>query len=196
MTEKDKDDQKPEQKKSKDQLLWEREMSDVKPLRQNNIQVDSASSPKENQASETVSKARQSKKAAPSMVNEPQRSVKIVSSLDRRTEQKLKRGQMNIEGKLDLHGMTQIQAYDALQSFIPQMAARNKRCVLIITGKGTSKSGQESLQNFEPGILKQKTPQWLQEEPLRKYVLSVQTAQQRHGGHGALYVLLKRNRNQ
>jgi len=116
------------------------------------------------------------------------------NAIDHRTEQRLRRGQLDIEGRLDLHGMNQNQAYDALLHFIPKSYDSGKRCVLVVTGKGHQRHGDQSLLERIDGVLKQKTPQWLNDIPLSQYVLNVQTAKPKHGGEGALYVLLRRNR--
>jgi DNA-nicking Smr family endonuclease len=101
--------------------------------------------------------------------------------LDRRTDQKLSRGKMAIEGRLDLHGLSQEQAHLALTPFILSSQALQKRCVLIITGKGK-------------GILRDQLPIWLNQSPLTNLVLKVTHAQPKDGGSGAFYVYLRRNR--
>ncbi len=116
------------------------------------------------------------------------------SEIDRNTERRLKRGQIAIDGRLDLHGMTQNQAYDALLSFIPSAYYTDKRCVLIITGKGDRQGSHASMIDKKVGILKQKTPVWLNSHPLNEYILNIKTARPNHGGEGALYVLLRKNR--
>ncbi|MGB4107482.1 MAG: Smr/MutS family protein [Alphaproteobacteria bacterium] len=105
--------------------------------------------------------------------------------VDRRTAQKLARGQMVIEATLDLHGMSQEEAYGALSRFITSNYARGRRCVLIITGKGRQE-GQ--------GILRARVPEWLGEETLGPLVLRTAQARPGDGGQGAIYVLLRRQR--
>ncbi len=107
--------------------------------------------------------------------------------LDGATHDKLKRGQLPIEGKLDLHGMDRVRAHRALGRYLENAAAQDKRCVLVVTGKGGAKPG-------EPGVLKSEVPRWLNEAALRPMILAFTTAQARHGGGGALYVYLKRRR--
>ena len=107
--------------------------------------------------------------------------------LDRRTAERLKRGQLPIEGRIDLHGMTQDDAHAALARFIAASRAMGRRCVLVITGKGRP--------NAEGGgVLKQAVPRWLNEPSLRAQILAFVGAQPKDGGGGALYVLLKRIR--
>lgn len=115
--------------------------------------------------------------------------------IDHRTSEKLRRGKIIIEGRLDLHGMIQHEAYDALLHFIPRMQAQGKRCVLVITGKGMRQYAGEPISERTIGILRQKTPEWLSSAPLNQYVLKVQEAQKKHGAEGAVYVLLRRHRH-
>jgi DNA-nicking Smr family endonuclease len=102
--------------------------------------------------------------------------------VDRSTLDKLKRGQLPIEGKLDLHGFDRERAHRALDRFLESAAARGKRCLLVVTGKS--------------GVLKADVPRWLNEQPARSRLIAFSAAQPRHGGAGALYVLLKRRREE
>lgn len=111
--------------------------------------------------------------------------------LDRANAERLRRGDMPIEGRLDLHGLTQAQAHDALDGFLGLSHAIGRRCVLVITGKGSF--GEESGRGR--GILRDLLPRWLNEAPNRTRVLAFTQAQPRHGGGGAFYVLLKRQRS-
>jgi DNA-nicking Smr family endonuclease len=111
---------------------------------------------------------------------DPQRPV----DFDRRTWLRLKRGRVEIERRLDLHGQTQAQAHRRLQAFVAEAAAAGCRCVLIVTGKGPETGG----------TLRHMVPRWLNEEPNRARVVAFTPAQPRDGGTGALYVLLRRRR--
>lgn len=104
--------------------------------------------------------------------------------LDRRTEEKLRRGQMKIEASLDLHGKNRLQAHEALENFILRCHARGMRSVLVITGKGMENKG----------ILRQEVPRWLYEGAIAPLVLQHYFSKGKHGGDGALYVLLRRQR--
>ncbi len=104
--------------------------------------------------------------------------------LDRRTWQRLHRGEMIVEARLDLHGLTQIAAYDRLAAFIDHAWRVGSRCVLVITGRGSG----------DVGILRTMTPRWLDEIPMRDKVLAYTQAKTHHGGAGALYVLIRRRR--
>jgi DNA-nicking Smr family endonuclease len=108
------------------------------------------------------------------------------ADVDRRTLQRLQRGQYPISGRLDLHGRTQAEAYGLLVGFITAQHARGTRCVLVITGRGL-RSG---------GILRAEVPRWLAAGTLAPLVLAIAPARIAHGGEGAFYVLLRRRREQ
>ncbi len=122
------------------------------------------------------------RKAAPA----PLESGRL-ADLDRRTGDRLRRGRMVIDATLDLHGMTQARAHSRLRSFLFQAQARGNRCILVVTGKG--RTGPDS------GVLRRAVPLWLNEPDLRPMVLAITSAQPQHGGTGALYVLLRRQRH-
>ncbi len=102
--------------------------------------------------------------------------------LQRRRLQRLQQGEISAESKLDLHGHTITEAGLALNDFLQNAQQAGRRCVLIIHGKGY-RSGQPAL--------KTQLNHWLRDEPR---VLAFHSAQPRHGGAGALYVLLRRRR--
>ncbi|PZO85397.1 MAG: DNA mismatch repair protein MutS [Micavibrio aeruginosavorus] len=109
--------------------------------------------------------------------------------LDARTEARLRRGKMPIEATLDLHGYNQEQAHVQLNRFVMDSYRLGRRCVLVITGKGSRSGG-----DVPAGVLKQKLPLWLSLPPLRDVTLKVFPAVQRDGGTGASYIYLKRQR--
>lgn len=126
----------------------------------------------------------------------PELEAGHAAGLDRRTAERLRRGQLPIDGRLDLHGWTQDEAHRALGGFIESAHAAGLRCVLVITGKGSrAKSGDPyGPGRAVPGVLRTAVPNWLNQPSLRPLILSFVGAQPKHGGSGALYVLLKRNR--
>lgn len=109
-----------------------------------------------------------------------------IAGLDRRSALRLKRGQMAIERSVDLHGLTQSEAVVALQAFLKSAQEDGCRSVLVVTGKGVGKEGG--------GVLKAMVPRWLNQPPNRERILAFAYAQSRHGGDGALYLLLRRRR--
>ena len=112
--------------------------------------------------------------------------------MDRRRFEKLRRGRIEPEARLDLHGMTSERAHSMLTAFILSAVARDRRLVLVITGKG--KADDSAHQPRRHGILRHSLPHWLAAPPLIGHILQVAPAHQRHGGAGAFYVYLRRRR--
>ncbi len=113
--------------------------------------------------------------------------------MDRKTHQKLTRGKLTPEARIDLHGLTLADAHPALTRFIAASHARGLRLVLVITGKGKVREDDGPIP-VRPGVLRHQVPQWLTSGALRPLVLQVSEAHQRHGGGGAYYVYLTRRR--
>lgn len=110
-----------------------------------------------------------------------------LTSLDRRTKQKVVRGSVAIDARIDLHGLTQERAHFALLRFVRAAHANDARLVLVITGKGAP--------DGERGVLRRVVPHWLSLPELRASVLGFETAHVAHGGEGALYVRIRRKRD-
>ena len=182
-----------------EKLLFERVLSDVKPIEhvgpfsssgQEAVKIPqpTQNTVRKNLSAQTKNKASQK----PLFLNNflPGRAP----GLDRSSAIKLAKGKFTIQGKLDLHGMTQRQAHAALINFIESSFHERKRNLLVITGKGRP-SGQDDVAGYgkREGILKSIVPKWLDESPLQSLVLAFTTSQREHGGAGALYVLLRKN---
>ncbi|MGH6953750.1 MAG: Smr/MutS family protein, partial [Alphaproteobacteria bacterium] len=118
----------------------------------------------------------------------PELQAGAAIGLDKRTAERLRRGQLPIEATVDLHGMTQAEAHGALGAFLARCHAHGRRSVLVITGKGARSERGE-------GVLRATVPRWLNAPENRARVLAFATAQPKDGGAGALYVLLRRVRD-
>jgi DNA-nicking Smr family endonuclease len=103
---------------------------------------------------------------------------------DQQTRDKLLKGRLPIEARVDLHGMTQSEAHGLLLSFLQRAHAAGVRYVLVITGKGASFGSD--------GALKRAVPAWLSTPLFRVLVSGHDDAARQHGGAGALYVRLRR----
>jgi len=112
--------------------------------------------------------------------------------MDRRRFHQLQRGRLQPEARLDLHGMTAARAHSALTSFILAAHSEGRRLVLVITGKG--RAPDDAIAPLRHGVLHHSVPHWLTAPPLVTRVLDVVPAHQRHGGGGAFYVYLRRQR--
>lgn len=130
--------------------------------------------------------------AAPAKPSPPPLEIGRAAGIDKRQAERLKRGRTVIDARIDLHGMTQAEAHRRLIAFVDRGAAAGWRCVLVITGKGLT----GEMAGRGAGVLREAVPRWLNEPPLRPCVIAFTYAQPKDGGHGALYVLLKRPRGE
>lgn len=127
------------------------------------------------------------KKHAPQPLSPP------LTAMDRRALRKVKSGRRDIEGVLDLHGLTQAAAHDALLNFLHRKQREGASLVIIITGKGAGGAFDDP--DRERGVLRRVVPHWLRLPELRQLILGFETAAAHHGGGGALYVRLRRARS-
>ena len=105
-----------------------------------------------------------------------------MSVLSKKNIRDFNKGNVFIENKLDLHGFNQEDAKNLLEDFINQSIENGKRLILIITGKG--KEGE--------GVIKNNIISWLNNKSLRNKILAVNHASKKHGGSGAIYILLRK----
>lgn len=122
-----------------------------------------------------------------------------LTGLDRRTTQKLSRGQADIDARLDLHGFSVEIARVELSRFLQDARRQGLRTVLIITGKGESPFSRHTLHSKDAwhapermGRIRRSVTQWFEEPEFRAHVSGFQPAHPRHGGGGAFYVRLRR----
>ncbi|MEA2988336.1 MAG: hypothetical protein QOG83_1047 [Alphaproteobacteria bacterium] len=182
-------------------VLWRGVMRSVAPLKRR--AAAAAAAPPDVAAADRKPKAKLSS-APPARAQAPAASPKPVRPaptpraqppsmmpLDRRLKQRLARGAVEIDARIDLHGRTQSQAHSALLRFLQRAQAEGAKTALVITGKGGAgarSSGEER------GVLKRQVPLWLRLPEFRAYVLGVDDAHIGHGGEGALYVRVRRGR--
>lgn len=121
---------------------------------------------------------------APKLKTEPGQVI------EPRMRRRLMRGQIEIDGTLDLHGMRQGEARAALQRFVVARVARGDRTILVITGKGLKKT--DDMQIIDRGVLRAMLPVWLAEPSLAPLIAGWDVSAQGHGGEGAFYVRLRR----
>ena len=113
--------------------------------------------------------------------------------IDKSTLKKFKREEFRVEAVLDLHGLTEDEAFARVDSFIPQSYALGRRCVMIITGKGIRVHPDEDVFAVK-GVLRKQVPQWLNMARVRAMILVYKHPSEKVGGNGALYILLRRNK--
>jgi DNA-nicking Smr family endonuclease len=120
-----------------------------------------------------------------------------IATFDRKKVRKIRSGQVDIEARIDLHGMRQDEAHVALVRFLHRCQNKGQRWVLVITGKGKLTDSDphapfDLTRPRERGVLKRNVPRWLDEPELRHLVVSYTTAALQHGGEGALYIHLRK----
>jgi DNA-nicking Smr family endonuclease len=119
-----------------------------------------------------------------------------LAEFDRRQARRIATGKLEIEARIDLHGLRQSDAAARLRAFLFDAHARGLKTVLVITGKGgEAPRGDYMADAFGQkarGVLRRSVPGWLDGPELRAVVLGYTTAGIRHGGEGALYVQLRR----
>ncbi len=103
---------------------------------------------------------------------------------DLSNQRPVRRGNLDVEARLDLHGHTQDTAFRELTGFIALQRAMGARCVLVITGKG----------RLGTGVLRSRFLEWIASPDIRPLLAGYSRAHQRHGGDGAFYLLLKAGR--
>ncbi|WP_028574477.1 Smr/MutS family protein [Desulfonatronovibrio hydrogenovorans] len=108
----------------------------------------------------------------------------VAQGINSKTLRKFKAGKLSIEAHLDLHGLNALQARLQLLNFMRDQYINSRKCLLLITGRGKNSP-------LGTPVLKNEVQSWLTREPLKRIVLAFCSAQPRHGGTGALYVLLR-----
>jgi DNA-nicking Smr family endonuclease len=173
-----------------DARLWEKVVETAAPLKRGR----NAAAPKPAKIA-PVAKAKPPRsvpapKPAPKLGHVPR-----AAPLDRQTSRQLDKGKLEVEARLDLHGMRQRDAHAQLRRFLKTAQARGLKHVLVITGKGADQAASKSFyEEDERGVLRNAVPHWLAEPEFAALVVSFSPAPRRLGGGGALYVRLRRPR--
>jgi DNA-nicking Smr family endonuclease len=170
-----------------EERLWAVVARSIKPLRAVKRTPPIVAPKPPPQAARPVRKATADHPPAAAAVYHPPASAIAIA---RREKQQLARGKTELGGRIDLHGMTQAQAHDALLHFLRRYQAEGAKFVLVITGKGSA----GAVARGERGVLRRQVPLWLGLPEFRACVLGFDAAHVGHGGEGALYVRLRRAR--
>jgi DNA-nicking Smr family endonuclease len=167
-----------------ERVLWSTVTKSIAPLRESTPQA----------VDETPAAAAKPARAAsrvppppPPVRPEAQKPSQLAPQpLGRRKRSRVARGKEVIDGRLDLHGLTQSEAHATLLRFLHAASARQARLVLVITGKGDGVGGR--------GVLRRQLPHWLVLPEFRSLIVGFEQASVRHGGEGAWYVSVRRSR--
>jgi len=168
--------------------LWRRVVADVSPM----PGAAAAAAPEEAGREARGPRLRgPERRSAPAAPPAPPSSAYVDKGLERR----LRRGREAVDRRIDLHGMTQDEAFDHLVRRLGAAAGAGERCVLVITGKGAGGEGDPA-DPLAPGrgVLRRRFQDWAALPPLSGVVRAIREAHPRHGGAGAFYVFLRRPR--
>ncbi len=169
-----------------EEALWDRLRGTVKPLKKRR-----ASKPAPRIATKPAPRDGVSEKPAeppaPIAVPKPAKTPPALAPLEQKTRRRLSRGAVEIDSRIDLHGMRQERAFTVLAAFLAREQAAGARIVLVVTGKGAATEEGR-------GVLHRAVPEWLARHDLRHLVVGFEEAARRHGGAGALYVRIRRRR--
>jgi DNA-nicking Smr family endonuclease len=172
-----------------EERLWAVVARSIKPLRAVKRTPPIVAPKPSPQAARPVRKVAADHPPAAAAVYHPPPPASAIA-IARREKQQLARGKTELGGRIDLHGMTQAQAHDALLHFLRRYQAEGAKFVLVITGKGSA----GAVARGERGVLRRQVPLWLGLPEFRACVLGFDVAHVGHGGEGALYVRLRRAR--
>jgi len=173
---------------SKDErVLWRSFTKSIEPLRETPVAAgdDAAEMP-----AVKVESAHPTPRVGIAPLKAPQKPAPSLTPLGRRKRGRVARGKEAIDGRLDLHGLTQSDAHHALLDFLRDASVRQARLVLVITGKGGGRGADSS----ERGVLRRQLPHWLALPEFRALVIGFEQATTRHGGEGAWYISVRRSR--
>ncbi len=120
--------------------------------------------------------------APPKAKPRPRQPYEAPQIIEPGRKRRIVRGRDEIAGRIDLHGLDQDRARQALHSFLLRAHEDGARAVLVITGKG----------RMGDGVLRRRAPEWLADPALRPIVAGLSQADRHHGGEGAFYIALKR----
>ena len=154
--------------------MWSRVARTVKPARGKSIDIE-ADEP------EPAAPRRGVTAVAPEAGAKPKAAKRPTPPDDLSGQRRVRRGQHEIDARLDLHGHTQDTAHRELVEFLLRQAGQGARCVLVITGKG----------RIGAGILRARLFDWIADPELRPFIAGYAEAHPRHGGAGATYVFLR-----
>ena len=183
---------------SEDKHFWRQVVESTLPLKKPEVDFSSIALEKPKPRANTEQEGYRLK-ADPKIVKSLKTGTQLTSpkldvTMDYKSFEKMRRGKLMPEAYIDLHGMTVLKAHPALSHFVQSSYDKRLRLVLVITGKGNSKNDFD-LSNGGRGILRRQVPQWLSAPSLTNFVLQVHPSHAKHGGAGAFYVYLKKNKS-
>ena len=166
---------------AEDRAIWQRVTRTVTPSRSRSRKLNPDAAPKESITPKEIINRGPFMRVTPAQNAHIQKANKPIEPT---ADKRVRRGRIQIDRRIDLHDMTRDQAQPALFNAVRAAYARGEKCMLVITGKGLRLNG----------VLRQNFPIWINSDDIRPMIASYAGAHIRHGGTGAWYVFLKRNK--
>jgi len=165
-----------------DDALWAKVTASVRPLKSRAAPPPEMPRPRVNVRPQPVE--------APNMSPERTVSAPESASLDGGWDRRIRKGRIEAERTVDLHGHTQDEAYAALAGALERAWRDDVRTLLVITGKARP-AGADGRPR---GVIAANFSRWAATPALRPFIAAIRPAHPRHGGGGAWYVILRRKR--
>jgi DNA-nicking Smr family endonuclease len=185
---------------NEDEALWAHVASSVTRIdgRKRRVRTahDAAESPAPSKRSAPVAHSEAHAKPIIHQAQQVPSRAPAQAPIEPRKVRRVARGREEIEARIDLHGMRQVEAHGALRGFLQRAFHNGFRMVLVITGKGRDTDEDrhapfDMFQDRDRGVLRRNVPRWLAEPDLRMIVVGYTSAHIKHGGDGAFYVQLR-----
>ena len=151
-------------------VIWDEYLAEVRPLKSRPKHV----STKNDKITVTPS----------SYISLPTGNHTALMLFDKSTFDKIKKGKIQIDAKIDLHGYFLDDAYNLLATFIKNHYILGDKLLLVITGKSKPAENQPTIRSS--------MKDWIENSELLNIVHSISNAADIHGGSGAVYLKLRR----
>ncbi|MAW99090.1 MAG: DNA mismatch repair protein MutS [Sphingomonas sp.] len=174
--------------------IWARVKATVRPLRRDSPpRPQPVAPPVDVRAAPTPPPKKRAGRVPPVQHKaEPRAMVRAMSNtLDAGWDRRIGKGQIIPDSSIDLHGHSLASAHATLERGLAGAVARGDRVLLIVTGK-PPRPGVE--RPFARGAIRAAVHDWLAISPHSGHIAAVRGAHPRHGGQGAIYIVLRRNR--
>lgn len=139
-----------------------------------------------------------SKKLPPITLPPPRRTQHQGATLDGHWDRRLKKGQVRPDMSLDLHGHTLASAQANLEEAIGRALLRGARVLLVVAGRVRAGADRLPMLDGEKrprGAIRASLADWLAASPYADQIVALRPAHVSHGGAGAVYVILRRMRD-
>jgi DNA-nicking Smr family endonuclease len=165
-----------------ERALWAKVVATVRPLE--------PGAPRDVEATPAPAKAAAPRKPAPAPPPAPKARPGPGTTLDGSWDRRLSRGLVSPDATVDLHGHNLAGAHALLDRRLEQAIAEGARLLLLITGKPPS----DERRPVARGAIRAAVGDWLRASRHARDIAAVRNAHPRHGGQGALYIVLRRKR--